>query len=87
MSISTGWGPWTPGLEPVERIARLRCLRAIYHLALGPAAERLTSLLSMAEADDAALDAAAAALDQTPSRDRRRMIAHYGSVTCPNWRS
>lgn len=77
------WGPFASNIEPGERIARLRCLRAIAHLCCGPRGAELVSLLQAAEADAEALPDALAALDRLASLDRRRILASYAALTAP----
>ena len=74
------WGPFAPALTPAERMARLRSLRAIVRLLLGPRARDLANLLREAEADDTLLGAALLMIDTLPSRDRRNILASYGAM-------
>lgn len=67
------FGPWRPDLEPGERLARTRSLRAIVRLLAGPRGIVLADRLRQAETDDAALDA----LEPV---DRRRILASYATL-------
>ena len=82
MSGPPNFGPWQSGISETERIARLRCLRAIGHLLVGKAAPLLDALRS-AEADPSARDAAAVALETLPALSRRRILSAYLAVNAP----
>lgn len=75
------WGPWRPDLEPGERLARTRCLRAITRLIAGPRGIVLADRLRQAEKDEAALVPALAALEALAPVDRRRILASYAALT------
>ncbi|MCJ2098443.1 hypothetical protein [Methylobacterium sp. E-046] len=74
------WGPFRSDLDSAERVACLRCLRAIVHLSTGPRGQVLTSLLLRAERDDAALEPALSALADLDALDRRRVWASYAAL-------
>lgn len=74
------WGPWALDLDPGERVARTRALRAIVRLLTGPRGAELDTLLKRAETDDAALDHAVVALDRLASLDRRRVLSSYAGL-------
>ena len=57
------WGPWAPNLDPIERAARYRVLRAVSALILGPR-DRLGPVLAAAIDDPAELDHAAIELPE-----------------------
>lgn len=78
------WGPFANGLEPGERVARLRSLRAIAQLLLGPRGVELRAHLCRAETDDAALPYAVDALNRLASRDRRGVLASYAALSRPS---
>lgn len=77
------WGPFAPGLEAAEFRARLRALRAIAHLCLGPRGEHLTETLRLSEHDADRLPAALAAIDALASLDRRRVLATFARLHRP----
>ena len=77
------WGPFRPDLDPAERKARLRCLRAIVHLSTGPRGQALTDLLRRAEQDAALLPSALAALTALDPLDKRRVWASYAALNRP----
>lgn len=77
------FGPWALDLEPGERLARLRSLRAIVRLMTGPRGAALADLLLTAETDDSALVPAATALDGLAPIDMRRVLASYAGLTRP----
>lgn len=79
------WGPFSPDIDTAERNARLRSLRTVVHIVMGPRCEPLSALLSMAEVDPSWLLDANHELNALPTRDRRRVLASYGSVACPRW--
>lgn len=77
------WGPFRSDLDPAERIARLRCLRAVVHLSTGPRGEVLSNLLLCAERDDELLDLALSALASLDPLDKRRVWASYATLNRP----
>ena len=74
------FGPWAFGLDRVERVARLRSLRAIVRLSIGPRGEALASLLHRAERDPDALEPALRALDALASIDCRQVLASFAAL-------
>ena len=74
------FGPWRDGLDPGERLARTRSLRAIVHLLAGQRGIVLQDHLRQAETDDAAFAPALAALDALEPLDRRRILASYATL-------
>ena len=83
MTAADQFGPWAPDLDPCERRARCRTLRAVARLMAGPRADALCSALACAETDSSHLDRALAALDRLASLDRRKILASYGPVMLP----
>lgn len=77
------WGPFADGIEPGERLARLRVLRAIAHLLLGRRGEALADMLRRAEADPAALAPAVAEINRLAALDRRHVLASFASLRRP----
>lgn len=77
--MTGAFGPWADHLEPGERVARCRALRALALLILGPGHE-LVSLLARAEHCDVALMLASGALDALGALRRRRLLAAYCAV-------
>lgn len=74
------WGPFRPDIEPPERLARLRSLRVVVHLLVGPRGVELEKHLRDAETDRPALLRALDALDRLAPLDRRRVLASYAAV-------
>ncbi|KQP67660.1 hypothetical protein ASF41_21570 [Methylobacterium sp. Leaf111] len=74
------WGPFTPDLDPPERITRCRCLRAVVHLTTGPRGDTATRLLYAADRDPAALPEAARALNAMAPIDKRQVWASYARL-------
>lgn len=74
------FGPWAPDLEPGERLARLRSMRAIVRLACGLRGEALADQLCRAERDPAALSSAAEALRGLASIDRRSVLCSFAAL-------
>lgn len=74
------WGPWAPGLDRIERAARLRSLGALVRVLGGPDQKDLVALLRRAEADDNALAEARRAVDKLPSLVFRRIVSTWGVV-------
>ena len=75
------WGPFAAGLDPAERRARLRSLRALARVHCGPRAAELCRLLACAEPDDTALEPASFALNRFASIDRRHVLASYARLS------
>jgi hypothetical protein len=68
------WGPWTPGLDDVERQALVREMRCLALMIVG---ERhpLTQALTAAADDLSRLDQVADELQRLPAMPRRRILA------------
>lgn len=83
MTSCDQWGPFACGLEPAERLARLRCLRTLAHMLCGPAGLALQASIRRAETEptDAALYAVLTELDALPSIPRRHVLASYAAVS------
>ena len=77
------WGPFCPDIDPAERLARLRSLRAIARLTTGPRGESLCEALRLAERDAARLPAALDALDRLAPIDRRQVLASFAALHRP----
>lgn len=77
------WGPFRPDLEPGERLARTRALRAVAHLVTGPRGADLCARLREAERDPAALPLALGALDRLAPVDRRHVLATFAALHRP----
>lgn len=80
MKPADAFGPWAPNLQPCERVARCRSLRAVARVLAGRRAEALCDALACAEADATHLDRALVALDRLAPLDRRGILASYGPV-------
>jgi DNA-binding NarL/FixJ family response regulator len=77
ISGADAWGPFRPDIDPAERMASLRCLRAVVHLSTSPRGQALTDLMRRAEQDPALLPPALAALnkpDHRPVAERRSAV-------------
>jgi hypothetical protein len=66
-SSTAGFGPWSFGISPMERLARLRALRALAMLICGGPAHPLYVELLAAELDVAALPRALDQLGRLPA--------------------
>ena len=77
------WGPFADGLEPGERIARLRVLRAITHLLLGHRGLALQAAIRAAEQKRTMglLEPVLVELDALAATDRRHVLASYGAIS------
>ena len=78
--MTGGFGPWAPGLEAAEQLARLRSLRAI---AMGVARwdHVLHAALRRAETlAPADLAAAHAAIESAPALTKRRLLTSYSEL-------
>ena len=74
------FGPWSPNVDPVERIAHLRSLAALAAV-FGGSGHPLVAELRAAEIDHDAAERALTLLDTLPSLTRRRLIATFGAIT------
>lgn len=85
MGIKSGdaWGPFSPGLDPCEQRARIRALRAISRLCLGPRGDDLDRTLRRAEDDPGVLEWAVILLNGLASLDRRRVWSSYAGLITP----
>lgn len=77
------WGPFDPSIDPCERRARLRSLRAIIRLLLGSRGDLLARALECAEHGHVALEAVLRGLNRLPSLDYRKVLASYAALTKP----
>ena len=77
------WGPFRPDLDPVERAASLRCLRAVVHMSTGARGADAVTLLHRAEHDTDLLEPALAALGRLDPLDKRRIWASYAALHRP----
>ena len=80
ISPTDRWGPFADGLDPAERLARLRALRQTARLLSGPRAIDLCRLLAHAETDPAALEPACRALHAMAGTDKRQIWAAYAAL-------
>lgn len=74
------WGPWAPNLDPAERRARLRSLRALARVYAGPRALTVCQLLAQAETDADALEPASRAINNLAPLDRRAILASFARL-------
>ncbi len=79
MSGEGGFGPWAANLEPDERLARTRALRALVFVYCGHDHPLARALLE-AERDPDAAPAALAELDALPALRRRQILATYAAL-------
>lgn len=81
------WGPFDPETihSPAEWLARVRTLRALAHVLLGPHGRDLCAVLRLAEVEPWALHEASDLLSRLAALDRRRLLSAYGAVACPAW--
>lgn len=75
------WGPFDPG----ERLARLRVLRALVHLLLGPRGLALQDAIRSAERHRTMgrLYEVLVEIDTLAAKDRRHVLTSYAAVTRP----
>lgn len=81
MSRPDAFGPWAADLDPAERIARMRSLRALCQIFCG-ARHPLVEALARAEVDpgDRAALEAWEALERIPARSRRNVLASLAQL-------
>jgi hypothetical protein len=75
--MAENWGPWASGIEPAERMLRLRTLGVVAQLLFGPR-HPLVTLAAKAERLDAdALADAELEINRLPARDLRKLVSTY----------
>jgi len=74
------FGPWRHDISDAERLARLRCMRTIVRLILGPRGEDLAGALRRAESDPDHLPAALRALDALAPLERRQVLCSFARI-------
>lgn len=77
---SEEWGPFVRNLDECERKARLRSLRAITRLLLGPHGDVLERAILCAEQGHVSLRTVLDAINRLPSWDRRRVLGSFGGL-------
>lgn len=81
MAVPTDdWGPWAKAIGDAERVACLRSLAAFVQGLFGTNHPMFAALFWAESLDPADLDAASHALDQMPSRDRRKVVGTYAGM-------
>lgn len=83
LSQTDAWGPFAHGLDPAERNARLRALRALVAVLCGPWGRTLADALAAAESAPERMGDAVAALDNLTALDRRHVLASYARLSAP----
>jgi hypothetical protein len=78
--MSGTFGPWASNIDPAERLARLRAMRALAMTVARPHAGELIRALRRAEDEPAALPEALALLDRLPALARRRVLTSYATL-------
>lgn len=81
---SDRFGPWRLNLDHAERLARLRSMRAIARLTLGPRGETFAETLRQAEADPEQLEPALRQLNALAALDRRTVLASFAALHRPS---
>lgn len=84
--MSGGWGPFRADLDPAERLARLRSLRALVRVLTGPPGKSVAIALRRAEIvghHPDILAAAEAEFDRLGSLDRRRILSSFAELHAP----
>jgi hypothetical protein len=81
MTQPDAFGPWAPGLDPAERLARLRSLRALVGVFCGRAHPMVRALAAVeADPTDEAALMAWRALETMPSRSRRNVLCSLAEL-------
>jgi hypothetical protein len=81
---SQRFGPWSPGLEPGERLARFRSLAGISASFLGSSHPLIAALRAAESGDAAAGERAIRDLDDIPALTKRRLLSVFSAVTFPS---
>jgi hypothetical protein len=84
---SQRFGPWSPGLEPGERVAQFRSLAGISASFLGSGHPLVASLRAAETGDADAGERAIRDLHDVPALTRRRMLSVFGAITWPSKRA
>jgi len=74
------FGPWQPQISPVERLARLRALRALAGVFAHQFPDLADTLAIAETGDDIALREAYRILDRLPTVNRRRILSSYNNL-------
>jgi hypothetical protein len=74
------WGPWAKAIGDAERVACLRALAAFVQGLFGTNHPMFAALYWAESLEPADLAAASRALDQMPSRDRRKVVGTYAGM-------
>lgn len=77
------WGPAAPGIDEKERVARLRCLRALVRVLVGPDGRDVAAALRSAERDPSLTTSAVAAVEALPALHMRRVLSTYAALHTP----
>jgi len=83
MTHTDEWGPFDPAIDDCERRARLRSLRAIARMLLGPRGDVLDRALRCAETGGVSTETLHGVLTRLPSLDFRGILASYAALTRP----
>jgi hypothetical protein len=75
------YGPWSSGIDEVERVAQLRCLACATHLLLRD--RELVAELRRAETDPGALRRSLEMVEKLPSLRRRHLLSVFSTVCWP----
>ena len=86
-TLAADWGPFAPGLDHAEALARTRSLRALVNAFAGPHGRACAAALRDAETDPVALHRAADLLDRLPTIPRRHVLAAYAGLIAPDRRA
>jgi hypothetical protein len=77
------FGPWRDGLSDAERLARLRCMRTVAHLVLGPRGEAFADALRQSESNPNHLPVALRALNALAPIERRQVLCSFARIHQP----
>lgn len=83
MTSADEWGPFDPAIDDCERRARLRSLRAIARMLLGPRGDLLDRSLRCAETGAVSMQMLHSVLTRLPSLDYRKVLASYAALVRP----
>jgi hypothetical protein len=83
MTADHAFGPWRRDVDPAERLADLRALRALTFTLCGPRHPLIRALHAAETGDADTLAAALREIDALPALPRRRLLSSFAALSGP----